>query len=321
MSKYRNALPQLNGQFCMTEGGLETTLIFHDGIDLPCFASFDLLKDEAGTRRLEDYYLRFGRMAREQQCGAVLETPTWRANPDWGARLGYGADGLTEINRKAIDLLLRVRSACETPTTPVVISGNLGPRGDGYVAQNLMSVNAARDYHLPQITTFADSEADLVSAFTMNYPAEAIGIIRAAQSCGMPVVISFTVETDGRLPSGDPLQQAIEKADQETGGYAAYYMINCAHPTHFERVLSGGGKWLERISGLRANASKRSHAELDESTELDDGNPEELGQAYRALAQRLPNLRVAGGCCGTDQRHAAAICSSLHTLHTLQPAL
>ena len=311
MTKYRNALPQLNGQFCMSEAGLETTLIFHDKIDLPCFASFDLLKDEAGTRRLEDYYLQFGRMAREQRCGAVLETPTWRANPEWGARMGYDAASLVEVNRKAVAMLLRVRSECETAATPIVISGNLGPRGDGYVAATQMSISAARDYHLPQVATFADTDADLVAAFTMNYVAEAIGVIRAAQSCSMPVVISFTVETDGRLPSGDTLQLAIEKADLETGGYAAYYMINCAHPSHFERVLAGGGEWLERIAGLRANASRLSHAELDESTDIDDGNPDELGHEYRALAQHLPNLRVAGGCCGTDHRHVAAICRSM----------
>lgn len=316
MSKYRHALPQLDDRFFMTEGGLETTLIFHDRIELPYFASFDLLKDEAGTRLLEDYYLRFGRMARAQECGAVLETPTWRANADWGARLGYDAARLAEANRRAVALLLRVRGVCENEATPIVISGNLGPRGDGYQAQSRMSADEARAYHLPQIATFADTEADMVAAFTMNYLEEAVGIIRAAQSCAMPVAISFTLETDGRLPSGDSLQQAIEQADRETGAYAAYYMINCAHPSHFEHVLRGGD-WLQRIRGLRANASRRSHAELDEAPDLDDGNPEQLGGEYRALGRKLPQLRVVGGCCGTDHRHVEAICRSLHSA---QPA-
>lgn len=311
MSKYRHALPQLNDRFFLTEGGLETTLIFHDKIDLPCFAAFDLLKDEAGTSLLENYYLRFGRMAREQGCGAVLETPTWRANADWGARLGYDADGLAQANRKAVALLLRVRNECETSATPIVISGNLGPRGDGYRAQARMQASEARVYHLPQIATFADTDADMIAAFTMSHVEEAIGIISAAHSCAMPVAISFTLETDGRLPSGDSLQQAIEMADEETGGYAAYYMINCAHPSHFEHVLRSGGQWLQRIAGLRANASRRSHAELDEAPDLDDGNPEELGGEYRALRHSLPNLRVVGGCCGTDHRHVEAICKSM----------
>jgi len=307
MSKYRRCLPQLGDRLFLTDGGLETTLIFHDGLDLPCFAAFDLLRDETGVAVLRRYYERYVALARAHDVGVVLEAPTWRANADWGARLGYDVDTLAEANRKAIGLMLEIRADADTPINPMVISGNLGPRGDGYRAEARMTAAEAQSYHAQQIDTFAQTDADLVSAFTINYPEEAIGIVRAARAASMPVVISFTLETDGCLPSGDTLREAIGRTDAETDGYTAYYMINCAHPTHFQQVLNGGGHWRTRIRGLRANASSRSHAELDESTDLDAGDPAELGEQYFALLRLLPRLTVLGGCCGTDHRHVEAI--------------
>ncbi len=311
MSTYRKHLPQLASDLFMTDGGMETTLMFHDGVDLPHFAAFDLLKDDAGIERLRRYYERYVAIARERRLGIVLESPTWRASADWGAKLGYDAERLAGANRKAIGLLLEIRAAWQTPRTPVVVSGNLGPRGDGYRADSRMSAAEAEDYHATQLETFSATDADMASAFTLNYVEEAIGIARAAGDCAMPVAISFTLETDGRLPSGDSLQQAIEATDAATGGYPLYYMINCAHPTHFEHVLRGAGPWRVRIRGLRANASKRSHAELDESTDLDDGDPHELGAQYREVRALLPYLSVVGGCCGTDHRHVEEICRAL----------
>lgn len=311
MSKYRNRLPQLGGTLFMTDGGMETTLIFHDGIDLPYFAAFDLLKDDDGIERLRRYYERYAAIAREHGLGIVLESPTWRASADWGAKLGYDEAALADANRKAIGLLLEIRKAWETPATKVVISGNLGPRGDGYRADARMGAAEAEDYHAVQIGTFAQTAADMVAALTLNYVEEAVGIAAAAKEAGMPVALSFTLETDGRLPSGGSLQRAIEATDEATGGYPVYYMINCAHPTHFAHVLHEEGAWRERIRGLRANASRRSHAELDESTDLDDGNPQELGGQYREVRLLLPRLSVVGGCCGTDHRHVEEICRSL----------
>ena len=310
MSHYRKHLPQLHDALFMTDGGLETTLIFHDGIDLPYFAAFDLLKNDAGVETLRRYFLRYVEIARARGIGIVLEAPTWRANADWAEKLGYSPRALAEANRKAIDLLLEIRATCETRETRIVISGNLGPRGDGYRADDRMTVAAARDYHTPQIRTFAGTGADMVAAFTMNYVEEAIGIVHAARDVAMPVAISFTLETDGRLPCGDSLAGAIERTDAQTAGYPAYYMINCAHPTHFDAVLRSGGAWRRRIRGLRANASKRSHAELDESTDLDSGDPHELGGCYREMHSLLPHMTVVGGCCGTDHRHVEAICAA-----------
>jgi homocysteine S-methyltransferase len=309
MSKYRDALPQLGDRLFITDGGLETTAIFRDNLPLRDFASFELLEHESGRRWLEDYFMAYVRIAKAHRAGLVLESPTWRANRDRGARLGYDAAALDGVNRRAIEQLAAIRERFETAQTPMVISGNIGPRGDGYQPTARMTSHEAAEYHAPQIATFASTAADMVAAFTINYVEEGIGVVRAARRYAMPVTISFTLETDGRLPSGDRLAEAIMRTDAETGAYAAYYMINCAHPTHFEHALNGD--WVSRIRGVRANASTRSHAELDEATELDAGNPGELGRQYVDLQRRLPHLTVVGGCCGTDERHIGAICDRL----------
>lgn len=310
-SKHRQRLPQLGQRLFATDGGLETTLIFHEGVQLRDFAAFDLLSNDAGLGVLRRYFERYGRLAREHRVGLVLESATWRANPDWATRLGYDSVTLADANRKAIGLLLEIRAEFESAETPVVISGNLGPRGDGYNPTARMSVREARDYHSPQIETFASTDADMTAAFTMNYVEEAIGIALAARTAEMPVAISFTLETDGRLPTGDTLRDAIMRTDEETDRYPAYYMINCAHPAHFHRILEHGDGWQQRISGLRANASKRSHAELNESPDLDEGDPVAFGAEHRALRELLPRLTVVGGCCGTDHRHVDSICRAL----------
>jgi homocysteine S-methyltransferase len=255
-------------------------------------------------------------MARDRRIGFVLDTVTWRANRDWGARLGYPEAALAEVQRKAVDFALELRRDYASMDTPVVINGVVGPRGDGYKADTHMSVPMAERYHSAQIEAFRDTEADMVSAITITYPEEAAGIARAAQANGMPCVISFTVETDGRLPSGHTIGEAVGEVDAATGSFPAYYMINCAHPTHFESVLDVGAPWLDRIRGLRANASARSHAELDEATELDIGDRASLARSYRDLRHRLGRLSIFGGCCGTDHRHIAAICDACMPVST-----
>ena len=284
----------------ITDGGMETTLIFHEGLDLPHFASFVLLENEAGREALRAYYRRYIEIARFRGVEIILDTPTWRANRDWGERLGYSPEALDDVNRRAVELLEELRSR------EVVVSGCVGPRGDGYEVGAAMSAGEAESYHAPQVETFAGTSADLVSALTLTYADEAIGIARAARAAEVSVVISFTVETDGKLPSGQSLGEAIEQVDAETDTAAAYFMVNCAHPTHFSEALDGD--WLERLRGVRANASKKSHAELDEAEELDQGDPVELAERYRELRERLPRLSVVGGCCGTDHRHIDAIC-------------
>jgi len=308
IARYRNQLPQLSGDFFLTDGGIETTLIFNEGFELPKFAAFDLLKHAEGRAALHNYFSTYAAIAQKFDVGIILESPTWRSSPDWGQQLGYSSQALVGVNTQAIELLSLIRNNYEGGNTKIVISGCIGPRGDGYNPGSMMSAKEAEQYHSFQINTFADSEADLVTALTVTYPEEAIGIVRAAQKAGMPVVISFTVETDGRLPCGLTLREAIEKVDSTTGFGPAYYMINCAHPTHFENTLVVHEEWIGRLRGIRANASRLSHAELDEAEELDDGNPVELGIQYSELRKSLTQLNVLGGCCGTDHRHIEQIC-------------
>jgi S-methylmethionine-dependent homocysteine/selenocysteine methylase len=314
MALYRNALPQLGGELFLTDGGLETTLIFHDGIELPDFAAFTLLNNPEGEAALRRYFHSYADIAARYRAGLILESVTWRASADWGARLGYSPAELAQANQQAIALLEGIRKQAENAQTKLVISGCVGPRGDGYVPAEIMSEQQAEDYHAEQIATFAQTAADMIGALTMNYVEEAIGISRAAQRAGMPVAVSFTVETDGRLPTGQTLQSAIEQVDQATAGYPSYYMINCAHPAHFAHVLEQPAPFIQRLQGLRANASRMSYAELNEAAELDIGDPAALGREYAAFKRQIGHLNVLGGCCGTDHRHVeqiAAACAPL----------
>src|SRR5687768_13687663 len=314
MAGFRKSLPQLGADFFLTDGGIETTLIFLEGLELPDFAAFDLLKRREGEAALRKYFHTYGALAQRFHTGLILESATWRASPDWGSKLGYTAKELAHANRRAISLLENIRGELKGGVEKIVISGCVGPRGDGYRPENKMSEKEAEAYHGDQIRVFEDSAADMVTAITMNYAEEAIGIARAAQRSGMPVALSFTVETDGRLPTGQALRAAIEQVDTATSRYPSYYMINCAHPTHFERVLMKEEPWTRRIRGLRTNASRKSHVELNESPDLDIGDPVELGMQHAELKRRLSQLNVMGGCCGTDHRHVeqiAAACSPL----------
>jgi len=305
---YRRHLPQLDGGFFVTDGGLETTLIFHDGFDLPQFAAFDVLKTREGHEALRTYYRSYATIARNNNLGFVIESPTWRASSAWGGKLGYSGKALAGANREAVGLCGEIRDELEADGITTVVSGCIGPRSDGYSAGDQMSAEEAEEYHGAQMEVLRDTEADMAAALTMTYPEEAIGVTRAARKAGMPAAISFTVETDGRLPSGAKLDEAIRQVDEATDAGPAYYMINCAHPAHFEHVLSGNGLWRERIRGVRANASEKSHAELDGAAELDDGDPRKLASCYQGLRGKLPQMNLIGGCCGTDARHIEAIC-------------
>jgi S-methylmethionine-dependent homocysteine/selenocysteine methylase len=315
MAQLRKALPQLGGDFFLTDGGIETTLIFLEGLELRDFAAFDLLlRRKEGEAALRKYFRTYAGLAERFGTGLILESATWRASADWGTKLGYGAKELADANRRAISLLESIRNEFKGDAKKVVISGCVGPRGDGYNPGKTMSEKEAETYHANQVNIFDDTAADMVTAITMNYPEEAIGIARAAERARMPVALSFTVETDGRLPTGQTLRAAIEQVDAATSRYPSYYMINCAHPTHFEHVLIEGEPWTKRIRGLRANASQKSHAELNESPALDIGDPVKLAGQYAQLKKRFPHLNVMGGCCGTDRRHVeqiAAGCSPL----------
>ncbi|MBT8124467.1 MAG: homocysteine S-methyltransferase family protein [Gammaproteobacteria bacterium] len=310
MAKYRTNLPQLAGDLFLTDGGLETTMLFHEGFDLPHFAVFPLLEDEKGQEAFKRYFHKYCGIASKYKVGFILEAVTWRASIDWATKLGYSKQGLDEILYKAVEYLIPYREQYENELSKYVISSAIGPRGDGYSPEKIMTADEAEDYHSGHIETLAKTETDMLTAFTLNYSDEAIGISRAAKTHQVPVVLSFTLETNGKLPTGQSLKNAIQQVEDDTDNYPSYYKINCAHPSHFEKIVATGEPWLKKIRSLRANASKRSHAELNEAEELDEGNPEELGNQYRQLREYLPNLNVLGGCCGTDHRHIEAICKA-----------
>ena len=308
MPRYRHALPQLDeGALFLTDGGLETVLIFNEGIELPHSAACELLRSDVGRDVLRSYYNKHAALAQTLGVGFSLGTATWRANPHWTDLLGYDRAEFERVNRRAVTLAEKVRRVWETDATPIVIAAEVGPRGDGYRLADRMTAGEAEEYHAEQIGVLADTEADFVSALTIGYSAEAIGLARAARSAGIPITISFTVETDGRLPSGESLADAINAVDGATDSYPEYYMLNCAHPTHLPPDLGVDAGTRRRLRGYRANASRRTHAELDESDTLDDGDPEELAGQVCELRDRLPGLCVVGGCCGTDARHVEAI--------------
>lgn len=307
IAKYRAALPQLGNRQFLTDGGMETTLIFHEGWDLPFAEAFVLVGSDKGRSAILDYFDRYLPIAQAEGTGFILESPTWRANPDWGREAGYDLPSLSAANHQSIELMRAVRAAYESDALPIVISGCMGPRRDGYQADVSMSAAEAAGYHGWQARELAEAGVDMISAFTMTNINEAIGIAQAARGAGCPAVISFTVETDGRIPAGETLAEAIEAVDAATDDYPAYYMVNCAHPTHFLPVFEPGARWMRRLKGLRANSSCKSHAELDNSPELDTGDPEQLGREYRDIVAAFPQITVLGGCCGTDHRHIASI--------------
>ena len=306
-----SSVPSPGGPLMLSDSGLETDLVFLKGVDLPEFASFPLLRDEAGRSLLENYYREHAQVAADHGLGFVFETPTWRSSTGWGARLGFDQAQLDEVNRDAVSLVRGVRDSSPGLTGPTTISGVIGPRGDGYVVGEAMTAEQARDYHRRQVEAFADAGCDMVSTMTMTYAAEGSGVALAARDAGVPVAVSFTVETDGRLPDGSTLEDAIAAVDAATDRYVRYFGVNCAHPDHLSPTVAGDADWLGRIGWLRANASRQSHAELDAAETLDDGDPVELAAQYVELRSRLPALTVVGGCCGTDVRHVRAIAEAL----------
>ncbi|HCS53930.1 MAG TPA: homocysteine S-methyltransferase [Planctomycetaceae bacterium] len=291
----------------LTDGGMETTLIFQEGIELPHFASITLMQTEQGREVLRDYFRSYLKLAETYQTGFVLESVTWRASADWESPLGFSESQLQRLNEQSIQLLDELRAEFSDLQYPLLLSGCVGPRGDGYQPGKMMTADEAENYHRWQIQHLVQGQPDLITAMTLSYKEEAIGIARAAQSKDIPVVLSFTLETNGRLPSGELLPDVIRQVDEATDGYPLYYMINCAHPSHFLHIFEEQGEWMKRIQGLRTNASTKSHAELDESTELDIGDPQQLGRDHLPLMSFLNNMKVLGGCCGTDLRHVDAI--------------
>ena len=313
MATFRNNLPQLSGDFFLTDAGLETDLIFNHGIEIREFAAHTLLPQKKDRKALANYLRGFLSLANEKNAGFILDSQTWKAHPHWADDLGATEDELEKANRESIDFIASLRDEFSGNKKPIVLNGVIGPRGDAYAPEEEVAAHQAEEYHAKQIGWLAQTDVDMITALTFTQSDEAIGLVRAAQSAGLPIVISFTVETDGKLPTGQSLKDAIVAVDTATDAGAAYFMVNCAHPDHFSHVLDAAD-WSGRIRGVRCNASRKSHAELDESETLDAGDPVELGSQYRAIREKMPWLNVFGGCCGSDLRHVTEIA------HALAPA-
>ncbi len=295
----------------LSDGGFETSLFFIDGFEAPEFAAILLMNNPEARRAMSAYFDRFLAQAEATGTGFILDTATWRGCIEWAPRLGITSSDMIWLSRDAVTFAKGIRARWENRVSPILLNGVVGPAGDGYAPEMKLDPNLAQSLHNPQISAFAEEGVDMVSAITMTHVGEAVGIARAAYLLRLPVVISFTVETDGRLPSGETLKEAINETDLATAGTPIYYMVNCAHPDHFRDAIRSGEPWIDRIRGVRANASRLSHAELDEAQELDDGDPREFGQLHGELARMLPNLAVLGGCCGTDHRHIEHACHAV----------
>lgn len=299
-------------RFYLSDGGLETYMIFDRGYDLPCFSAAALLDTEDGRAELAAYFESYAELARKAGRGSVMDVPTWRAGIAWAGPLGLDIGEILDINKRAVAFMGAIRDRLESASLPIVLNGLVGPAGDAYAPDQMLAPTEAQQLHTPQISVLAAAGVDMVSAMTLTHAGEASGIARAARDIGLPVVIAFTLETDGHLPSGQSLRDAIAEVDAASDGAPIYYMINCAHPDHFRDALDQGAPWTTRIGGIRANASRMSHAELDACEELDDGDPVELGLLNAELVELLPSLRVIGGCCGTDHRHVGCIAGHDH---------
>ncbi len=306
MPTYRDGLPQLGGGLFLTDAGLETDLIFNKGIEIREFAAHTLLPNRRGREALADYFRGFLSLARDIGAGFVLDSQTWKAHPHWAGALQATDTDLARANQDAVEFIAGIRAEFIGNAAPIVLNGLIGPRGDAYAPEAAVAADEAEEYHAIQIGWLAKTDVDMVTALTFTQSGEATGAVRAAHAAGLPIVVSFTVETEGSLPTGEPLGHAIEAVDAATNGAAAYFMINCAHPDHFSHVI-GDAAWARRIHGLRCNASRMSHADLDEAEVLDDGDVRELAEGYSRLVDSMPWLNVFGGCCGSDLRHVTAI--------------
>ena len=318
MWKTTTVLPQLKGGTYLTDGGTETFLMYKRGFELPHFSAFHLLNDPAACEAIKQYYRDHAAVAQKYGTGFIYCSLTYRASSDWGKLLGYSRQGLADMNNKAIELYRAVASEFAGDDGNTVFSGCIGPRGDAYRLNQQITAGAAEAYHLEQIQTFKQAGADMVTALTPNTVDEAIGIARAAQSIGLPSVISFTLDENSRLKSGPSIKEAIEQVDEAVDAAPAYYMINCSHPIEFEPALEPGD-WVKRLCGIRPNASSMAKGVLCKLGHLEEGDPMELGQQMGDVAGRYPHINVWGGCCGTDHVHLDEICKNIVAAHSETP--
>ena len=305
------------GVLYLTEGGQETELMYKHGHELPEFAMYPLLDDRRAVSDLTDMYTRYLEVAAAHGFVALMGGLDYRASPDWASKLGISRDGLAEFQLRSIEFLRDVARPFEGQIPQVLIAGIVGPRGDAYGEDRTITADEAEEYHAVQIETLRQAGVDLVSAMTFNNVPEAVGVARSVAAAGLPLSLSFMVDPTGRLLTGPSLKDAVAAVDEQTGDARPdFYGVNCAHPVEIEPALVAG-PWLERLRSLRPNASMAEKQALCQIGHLEAGDPELLGAHLGALAQRLPNIDVWGGCCGTWDDHLAATARHLRPLDSV----
>jgi homocysteine S-methyltransferase len=300
----------------MTFAGIETYLMFLQRFPLREFCAFEVLDhDDAWEQTSREFLRPIADACARNGHGLIADSFVWRASPAYVAQLGYREADVSRFNREGVRRVRklisewRAEAGVSDTATPVIVSADVGPRGDAYQGGEI-SIDEAVAYHTPQMQALADSEVDLVVALTMTSVNETVGLARVAKEHGVPIGVSATVETDGSLPTGWSLAEFVMRVDDATDGYPVFHMVNCAHPQHLAPTLAAaresGAPWVDRIKGFRANASTRSHDELDNSPELDRGDVADLAKQMAGMHADF-SLKIVGGCCGTDAEHIQAI--------------
>jgi S-methylmethionine-dependent homocysteine/selenocysteine methylase len=308
--KYRNDLPQLRGVDLSTSGGMETWLQYAEGFPLRHFCAFEWLRDPKAKARLREFHRSAIEAVQEHGFGMIAEGIHYRASGDWGDLTGYSRQDLAKINAEGVDLYHELAREYDRPDTPVVVGGCIGPRGDAYEQGHQITADEAQEYHAEQMATLKDAGVDLITAATLSFTDEAIGIARAAQGLDVPVVLSFYVAGNGKIMGERSVPETMAEIDAATGGYPKYYMLNCAHPNEFAPALENSAG-LDRLGGFMPNASAKDKISLCRLGHLEDGDPVELGQQMGDVARRFPHVHVFGGCCGTDARHLGEIAKNV----------
>jgi S-methylmethionine-dependent homocysteine/selenocysteine methylase len=302
--------PQKDGRIYLSEGGTETEISYKYGFELPEFAMFPLLDNPEAVSQMQGMYRKYLDVVAKHGMCALIGGLDYRASPDWGKLLGYSPQGLAEANHKSIDFLREVASEYASDIPEILIQGLIGPRGDAYERNISISENEAEDYHSIQLTTLKEANVDLALAITFNNVSESIGVARAAKKIGVPLAISLSLDSTSKLNSGPSLAEAITTIDAETDLAPEFYLINCSHPLEYEPAIESGD-WINRVRGVRPNASKMEKIELCQIGHLEDGDPVELGAQCGDLARRYPHMDIWGGCCGTWDTHLDQIAKNI----------
>lgn len=301
------------GRFYLSEGGTETEFMYKHGFELPHFAIFPLLDNPDAVSKLREMFRSYLDVAAKHEVCALMGGLDYRASPDWGELLGYSPAGLADANMQSIEFLREIAGEYSSQIPETLIQGLIGPRGDAYERNETITENEAEDYHAVQLETLKEADVDLALAITFNNIPESVGVARAAAKIGIPLGISLSLDSSSKLNSGQSLSEAITMIDKATDQSPEFYSINCSHPLEFEPAIEPGD-WVNRIRGVRPNASKMDKMALCQLGHLEEGDPVELGVLCGDLARRYPHMDIWGGCCGTWDKHLNEIARNVVTV-------